>query len=155
MPCKALLCVGPVKLEMCPLLSAAEVVSGENSPALSWWLAPLISEHLDRQTDQGPRPPHGPADEGFLCVHRRHLLCVPVFQRRHPLVIVFASVPSIVQEQSLCPVPFCIVRVSLVPDTAKYQIDFGQRCSSARRTAFHRKNCLISDCAFSHNTSRF
>lgn len=47
----------------------------------------LLSEQLDRQTDQDHALPTDQLSEGFLRVHRRRLLRVPVFQGRRALVI--------------------------------------------------------------------
>lgn len=122
-----------------------------SSPGVSYYPHLWASWQTDRPR---PRPPLWTSwARGFLCVHRRHLLCVPVFQRRHPLVIiVFASVPSIVQEQSSCPA-FCIVRVQ--PRSWHGKIpnwSWAKGVTSARRTAFTGRRYLT---ALFHNSFRF
>lgn len=56
----------------------------------------LVSEQLDRQTDQDHTLPTDQLSEGFISVHIRHLLCVPAFQEGAHLVIVFTPVSSVV-----------------------------------------------------------
>lgn len=84
MPCKALLCMGPVKLGDVVHSSLPLRFSGENPHSL-WMFHILISEQLDRQTNQDHTLPTDQLSEGFAGVHIRRLLCVPAFQRRCPL----------------------------------------------------------------------